>query len=762
MSRKKMKTKHSSGKQKPAAKAPSIIWPSTASVFGPFTKDDPAPAARILLKTPQSLELGGSNAKARIVGTEELIDLHDAVGGGPVIPERVAYVFFEIESLADGETTIGCGADYWMQWWVNGKPAFDTLPGGNGSNNYSVKAHQFKAELNKGTNCLVVKVRGGGSGFCVAAGGPREIEAAGDWRRLENGNVIPTKTYSDQPFIVTADDGAWVCCVTTCSGEEGDPGQHIVTMRSFDRGKTWSEPVAVEPADGPEASYAVMLKAPSGRIFIFYNHNTDRVPEVKSHDGKTVFKRVDSLGHFVLKYSDDHGKSWSKKRFDIPFRLFDCDRENVYGGKICFFWNVGRAFTIDDAAYVPLIKIGKMGRGFFAQSEGTLLRSPNLLTAKDLSQVTWETLPEGDIGLRTPPGGGPISEEQSYTVLSDKSIYAVYRTIDGHPVEAYSRDGGRHWTQPRYMQYPDGSRVKHPRAANFVWRCENGKFLYWFHNHGGRHLASRSNVCEIAYNNRNPVWVLGGVEADSPDGKIIRWGQPDILLYNDDPLIKMSYPDLAEADGEYYVTETQKTTARVHKIPKSFLEKLWNAAAGIPIPTPVPRLNCMEPGASVKAPGLPVLFEKDLQTADGRGVHTRRGFGFELRLRSDAKSGILLDGMNSEGNGFSLDVTADGRLELFMGDGQCESRCVSEPLLKSGIENHLVVNVDGGPGIVSFIANGKFCDGGDDRQFGWSRYNPWLQRIDFAGEWKLGGAVKSLRLYGRPLLSAEALTRSII
>ena len=39
---------------------------------------------------------------------------------------------------------------------------------------------------------------------------------------------------------------------------------------------------------------------------------------------------------------------------------------------------------------------------------------------------------------------------------------------------------------PAYAVYtPGGRRIKHPRAANFVRKFSNGKFLYWFHNHGG-------------------------------------------------------------------------------------------------------------------------------------------------------------------------------------------------------------------------------------------------------------------------------------
>ena len=101
----------------------------------------------------------------------------------------------------------------------------------------------------------------------------------GDWRNAENGRIIPTENYSDQPYVVRTDDGAWLCCVTTGSGNEGEPGQHVLTLRSTDRGRTWVDAVSVEPDCPYENSYAVMLKAPSGRVFIFYDHNTDDIRE---------------------------------------------------------------------------------------------------------------------------------------------------------------------------------------------------------------------------------------------------------------------------------------------------------------------------------------------------------------------------------------------------------------------------------------------------------------------------------------------------
>ena len=66
-----------------------------------------------------------------------------------------------------------------------------------------------------------------------------------------------------------------------------------------------------------------------------------------------------------------------------------------------------------------LHKVGAMGAGFFAQSEGAFFTSKNILTERDPAKITFETLPDGDIGLRTPPGGGRVSEEQSIVKLSD-------------------------------------------------------------------------------------------------------------------------------------------------------------------------------------------------------------------------------------------------------------------------------------------------------------------------------------------------------
>ena len=158
---------------------------------------------------------------------------------------------------------------------------------------------------------------------------------AADPRDIKSGMIIPDEGYSDQPYIVKTDDGAWLCVITTGVGTEGAGGQHVVTRRSTDQGKTWSAPSDVEPASGPEASYALLLKAGGGRIYVFYNHNTDNVRQVIADNPpyKDGFcRRVDSLGHFVFKYSDDHGRTWSAKTLRHPDARFrDRPQESLCG-----------------------------------------------------------------------------------------------------------------------------------------------------------------------------------------------------------------------------------------------------------------------------------------------------------------------------------------------------------------------------------------------------------------------------------------------
>lgn len=400
-----------------------------------------------------------------------------------------------------------------------------------------------------------------------------------DERNIASGSVIPSEGYCDQPYVAKLPDGTWLCVMTTGQGREGQHGQHIVSCRSTDFGRTWSALTAIEPANGPEASWAMPFVTPGGRVYVFYTYNADNLREAASGDADGyVVRRVDTLGRYAFTYSDDGGHTWSAQRRFIPVREFEIDRRNPYHGAVRFFWGVGKPIQHDAVMYMGFTKVLRHSRhDFFAESEGCFLRSDNIVTEPDPDRIRWQTLPDGDIGLRS-PGDGPICEEPNLAALSDGSLVATCRTVEGYPVEAYSRNGGRTWTTRPMRFRPGGPIVCNPRGPNFVRKLSEGRragrFLYWFYN---------NNACGIpgqphrGYDtgSRNPAWLLGGVERDSPDGKVIHWGRPEVVLYDVTLAAGIGYPDFVEVGDRVFITETQKSVARVHEVPQWLLDRLW-------------------------------------------------------------------------------------------------------------------------------------------------------------------------------------------
>ena len=88
-------------------------------------------------------------------------------------------------------------------------------------------------------------------------------------------------------------------------------------------------------------------------------------------------------------------------------RLMRIDRENAYGGKLMYFWGVGKPIVTRDGAMFGFAKVGKWGDpGGMVTSQGCFMHSPNILTEKDPKKLQWDLLPEGDEGLRAPKEPG--------------------------------------------------------------------------------------------------------------------------------------------------------------------------------------------------------------------------------------------------------------------------------------------------------------------------------------------------------------------
>jgi hypothetical protein len=556
-----------------------------------------------------------------------------------------------------------------------------------------------------------------------------------DPRNIRTGRVIPDEGYCDQPYVVINKDGSWLCTFTTGPGREGQGGQHVVATLSKDQGRTWSPPVDIEPSDGPAASWVMPLITPAGRVYAFYDYNGDRVSTLG--DRKNI--RADMLGWYCYKYSDDGGRTWSK-RYRLPVRETACDRANQWGGKVQIFWGIGKPVTQNGVMWFGFTKLG---RYILDDGEGWFFRSDNILHERDVDKIRWEMLPEGEHGLRNDKFGS-VQEEHNLVPLSKPGhLYCVYRTTTGYPCHAYSRDGGRTWTTPEQATYtPGGRRIKTPRACPRLWKTKEGKYLLWFHNHSGK-----------TFDGRNPAWLVGGVEKDA----LMHWGQPEVLLYDPDPKVRMSYPDLIEQDGRYWVTETQKEIARVHEIDKTLLAGLWSQGHerdvvrdGLVLDWPPPgkSLNASAP-ATVPMPRLPVL-------------HDGGGFSIGLWVRFDSLSPgqVLVDGRGEQGQGVVLETADEQTVCITLRDGEHEAHWACDPgVLEPGKVHHIVVTVDGGPKIITFVIDGVLCDGGEHREYGWGRFPDALRNVNGNKRLTIGPCpvLYRVRLYGRPLRTSEAI-----
>ena len=569
-------------------------------------------------------------------------------------------------------------------------------------------------------------------GIPDTSGAPLRSARVRDERNILNGAPIASYAYADQPYAVVNQKGEWVCVVTTGRKPEGSRGQFIISTVSADQGKTWSSPVAIEDDSGPEASWVTPYITPYGRIYAFYVYNGDNIVTLPGSD-KIV--RADTHGWYAFRYSDDGGHSWSAQRYRIPLRVTDVDRMNPWKGAVCHFWGIDKPKDQNGTVYFA---ISKLGRFFMEEGEGWIVSSPNLMTERDPGKIVWNLLPEGEQGIRNPDFGS-IQEEFNLVPIGDDSLYAVNRTTNGFPACAYSHDGGRHWTRPAPMTYVPGGRVlKTPRACPKLFKTSQGRYLFWFHANGGRWFFRR-----------NPVFLCGGTRG--ADG-LMRWSQPELILFGEDSSIRISYPDLIEQDGEFWITETEKTVARSHKLDRGLLESLWNQDAW------------------VKAPKDGLVYENlacggaDFTTplSEQFGRMNWRGYTIELVVDALplAEATELFSTMDGTGCGVRVVRSQLGGkpvLKAELCDGYSGAQWCTDPGALVPGRNHVAFVCDFSAHVILVYVNGWFCDGGEARDQGFG-YLP----SDFVNEsrplvGRVSGRLAALRLYRRPLRTCEVL-----
>ena len=249
---------------------------------------------------------------------------------------------------------------------------------------------------------------------------------------------------------------------------------------------------------------------------------------------------------------------------------------------------------------------------------------------------------------------------------------------------------------------------------------------------------------------RNPQWLSGGIEIDGH----IHWSQPELVLYDPVRFTMFSYPDMIQEGNKYWITETNKGTARVHAIDSDLINGLWTqgqvktvAKDGLVLEY----AHAAAPKSSVTMPKLPNLKQ-------GGGISVE----FSFTTTSPDAGQIIADSRDPKGKGILIQTTADGAVELILHDGERTARWSSDPgTIRPGRRHHVVAVVDGGPNIISFVVDGIFNDGGTVRECGFGWFDADLGDVNGGDVLRLApslnGSLRLLRIYDRPLRVSEAI-----
>ena len=364
-----------------------------------------------------------------------------------------------------------------------------------------------------------------------------------------------------------------------------------------------------------------------------------------------------------------------------------------------------------------------------------VLASSNLLTEDDPAKVVWDMWPHGEHGIQAvgaPDDRSVIAEEPHVVpVHADDMLVLLWRTSEGYMGYARSQPGGDFaapWQTPTFASYlptwadayQNASWLKQPRGPLSPKRQPNGLVLMTYYNTA----PLGTFASHMTVNDRNNMWLTVGHEV--PEGGL-RWSQPELVLYERDRSRGHGYPDIVTAlGGEVFITETFKSTphseAKTHHVPRAMVELLYRqttinetATEGV-----VAVLN--SPVVPLPAGALPNLF-----------TYPRARYGLSIGLWIDPSKvqaqhttlvratsaaaaaaspgvGVVVSYFAANGT-VMLDMRdADGRTVRFGTGPVCSGRLLE----KGSGPHHVGLLVDGGPKMVSFVVDGKLCDGGPD------------------------------------------------
>ncbi|RMD79063.1 MAG: hypothetical protein D6820_08840, partial [Lentisphaerae bacterium] len=147
------------------------LWPQTWRLFTGIQSG--IDLTRYTSQIPASLPGHSGPCKIQTVTPRNhTIDI--AAITGTIKVKTPAVLMAMIEAPKAMTIEIGASADWWMEWYVNGRLIYDTLEKGNGSG-FSILDHTFNMPLRQGKNLIAVRVLSGSMGWKLLCAGPEDL-----------------------------------------------------------------------------------------------------------------------------------------------------------------------------------------------------------------------------------------------------------------------------------------------------------------------------------------------------------------------------------------------------------------------------------------------------------------------------------------------------------------------------------------------------------------------------------------------------------
>lgn len=508
----------------------AVAWPKQWRVYGPLTGEEPLlPAEKLAVMPGDGLEINEQRYQARVVeAAANRIDFAEIYGG--VEAYRTAYVFLPLTTEKDSVVTLGMGADYWLQAWLDGNVILETTETGNGLGGAPVAITNWlvNIKMTRGPHVLAARFISGSGGALLALGGPHELRerfrrrqdspAPIRWRRpcvpssvaikgehpaaqVHRTLYVPSPMPGTAPFLNTNYLGTGLRREETKAYlRNTDWADEKFRRVSEDNGRTWSD-WQLDQAAWPtqnnmtkeELPFAIYYDPVSGRTVqaVF-----QRLIAGDLHQG--MCGNVKCFDHGFWRHSADEGRTWSRQRLFTyePGPDFDTadwsksgylKANQMYGGyriaqrrdgellyPVCL--GVNHRNTDGSVERVGGVRcfIGRWNPagGDYEWTLSAPVSVSRCVSGRGLMEPNVEELPDGRLFLemRGSNEGGVAASGRGEAQKA------------GHRWISLSTDGGLTWGPVADMRYDDGEPFYSPSSMSLLVRSRKTGKLYWIGN----------------------------------------------------------------------------------------------------------------------------------------------------------------------------------------------------------------------------------------------------------------------------------------